>query len=557
MGQGRITRLLGLALLLIAAATLAAGCGAAADSAGAADGPAQHGGTLTVAMEQAPNCLNAWIVCGGMAATSTITSPLFDSLLITEADGTKVPQLATQVPTTENGSVVETKSGGMDVTVHLVREGRWSDGKPITCDDLKFTQDLMMDDRWMVSSRTGYELVKNVECPDPLTAIYHFKERYAPFLSIVGGTPLPKHVLQGKDFNTYFNNEITVSSGPFLFDHWDHSVEVVLKRNPHYWNAGKDEKPWIDRLRYTFVPDTNTLKIQLRTGEVDVAAVQPDTSVREELESFPRGGYQIKPSVFWEQLAFNTSKAPTNDVNVRRAIAFSIDRTQITDTVLRKQVGELNSTVLPAQKDYYTPAWSDVKPDSKRAQAYLEKAGYKREGAYYAKNGKPLTIVFKSTAGNNLRLKVAQLLQQELRQNGIKMEINMEPPTVFFGTSTIQGAYDIALWAWSSNTDPSQRTLFSCDQIPSEANDFQGNNNYRYCNEDVTKWLKAADVEPDVAKRAELTKRVQVQMRKDMPLLPIYQRPDTVAYTDRAKGLANNPFGGLTWNTADWSVTAQ
>ncbi|MBC7461322.1 MAG: hypothetical protein H7287_08160, partial [Thermoleophilia bacterium] len=106
-------------------------------------------------------------------------------------------------------------------------------------------------------------------------------------------------------------------------------------------------------------------------------------------------------------------------------------------------------------------------------------------------------------------------------------------------------------------TDPSQRTLFSCDQIPSEANDFQGNNNYRYCNEDVTKWLKAADVEPDVAKRGALTQRVQVQMRKDMPVLPIYQRPDTVAYTDRAKGLSNNPFGGLTWNTYDWSVTAK
>jgi peptide/nickel transport system substrate-binding protein len=557
VGLRRWTTGLCMALLLIAASAVASACGANADSAGATSGAPLHGGAITIAMEQAPNCLNVWIVCGGMAATSTITSPIFDSLIITNSDGKYVPQLATEVPTTKNGGVVILPGGGMRVTMHLQPTARWSDGVPITCDDMKFTQSTMMDNRWMVTSRTGYELVKSVDCPDPRTIVYVFKERYAPFIGVVGGTPLPKHILAGKDFNTYFNDSIPISSGPFMFKKWDRSVDIELVRNPHYWNAGSEKKPLLDTLRYIFVPDTNTLKIQLRTGEVDIASVQPDTSVREELKSFPRGGYQIKPGVYWEQLAFNTSKAPTNDPNVRKAIAYSIDRKQITDTVLRHQVGELDSTLLPAQADYYTPAWADVIANQKTAEGYLEKSGWKKSGAYYMKNGRPLAIVFKSTAGNNLRLKVAQLLQQELRQNGIKMEIALEPPTVFFGTSTIQGAYDIALWAWSSGADPTQRTLFSCDQIPTTANGFAGNNYYRYCNDDVTKWLKQADVEPDVAKRAALIKQVQNQMRADMPVLPIFQRPETVAYTDRAKGLVNNPMGGLTWNTAEWSVTAK
>lgn len=562
MGQGRATnfggmvRRVAIALLLLAVAALASGCGAAADSA-SADAPRVRGGTVTVGMDQGPQCLNSMIVCGGMSATTVITGPLFDGLLDVDANGAYVPRLATEVPTTENGGVVETPAGGMVVTMHLLREGRWSDGVPITCDDVRFTQQLRMDDRWMIRSRTGYDLVTSVDCPDPLTVVYRFKERYAPFLGIVGGAPLPKHVLAGKNFNTYMNEGIKVSSGPFVFDHWDHSVEIVLKRNPHYWNAGADDHPWLDTIRYVFVADSNTLKIQLRTGEVDVVNVQPDTSVKQELEAFPRGGFQIKAGVYWEQLAFNTSKAPTNDPNVRRAIAFSINRQQITDTVLRKQVGELQSTLLPAQKDYFVPAWADVKADTKVAQKYLEASGWKKTGAYYTKNGKPLTIMFKSTAGNVLRLKVAQLLQQELKASGIRMEIALEPPTVFFGQSTIQGSYDIALWAWSSGIDPSQRTLFSCDQIPTESNDFEGNNYYRYCNEDVTKWLKQADVTPDVTERARLMAKVQEQMRADMPVLPIFQRPDTIAYTDRLRGVVNNPMGGMTWNTAEWGVTAK
>ncbi|MCW2949531.1 MAG: ABC-type transporter, periplasmic subunit, partial [Thermoleophilia bacterium] len=135
MGQKLVTNWLCMALLLIAAAALVSGCGAQAETA-AADAPRQRGGTMTVAMEQAPNCLNVWIVCGGMAATGTITSPLFDSMIMTNAKGEYVPQLATEVPTTENGGVVVLPSGGMKVTMHLKHEARWSDNAPITCDDL-------------------------------------------------------------------------------------------------------------------------------------------------------------------------------------------------------------------------------------------------------------------------------------------------------------------------------------------------------------------------------------------------------------------------------------
>jgi peptide/nickel transport system substrate-binding protein len=115
----------------------------------------------------------------------------------------------------------------------------------------------------------------------------------------------------------------------------------------------------------------------------------------------------------------------------------------------------------------------------------------------------------------------------------------------------------MGLWAWSSGIDPSQETMFPCDQIPSEANDYSGQNNYRYCNEEVSRLIKEGNVTTDLQKRIQITHRIQTLMAADMPLLPLFQRPETLAYTDRSQGLDNNPLGGLVWNAADWAVTAQ
>ncbi len=407
MGPGRTSisaRLAAYALALIALAVVASGCGSSADTAAAEGAPKQHGGSVTIGMDQEPACLNSKIQCGSMAATSMISASLFDGLLMVDGEGNYAPQIATEVPTKENGAVKDTPDGGMTVTMHLKPEARWSDGKPITCDDVAFNWSTTMDERWQIVSRKGWELITDVQCPDAQTAVFVFSERYAPYLGLVGAAPLPKHVLDGKDFNKYFNEVIPVASGPFMLKKWNRAVDVQLKRNPKYWDAGKDDRPFLDEIRYIFVADTNTLKIQLRTGEVDVISPPPDSTLKEELEGFPRGDFQIEPGIYWEQIAFNNAKAPTNDVNVRKAIAYSIDRDQITDVVLKKQVTRLDSTLLPAKKEYYLPAWKDVKYDPDTAAKYLEKAGYTKNGQYYEKGGKPLTVQFKSTAGNNLSL---------------------------------------------------------------------------------------------------------------------------------------------------------
>jgi peptide/nickel transport system substrate-binding protein len=542
--------------LLVGAGALAAGCGSKVTTAeGASDanaGPVKRGGTVTIGEEQEPQCLNMKIACGNMAVADDMYTPMYDPLIGVDDKQQYAPVLATRVPSTANGDVADTPSGGMDVKVSIRPEARWSDLRPITCEDLRFTWKLYMDDRWQIVARTGWELLDDVECVDQRTAIYHFSKPYALFLAMFTLAPLPKHALHGKDFNSYLNERQPVTSGPFLFDHWTRNVEIVLKRNPHYWNAGPDKKPYIDKLRFVFVASTETLKIQLRTGEVDIVNPPPDSTLREELEHTPRIGFQIAPDTTWEHVSYNARKWPTNDVAVRQAISYSIDRQQITDVVLKRQAKVIDSPLLPQQGEYYNPAFAKYKVSNAKARQILEKAGWKRTGTYYSKNGKPLVVTFKSTAANQLRQKVGQLMQQSLKRSGIKAELGFEEPSVFFSQTTLQGNFNMAIWGTTSGLDANLRTLFSCDMIPTKANKYSGSNTDFWCNQHVTDLLKQGEVEPDVAKRQKLYREVQDVLADEAPVLPLFQRPATIAYNEHLHGIHVNPFAGRTWNAKDW-----
>jgi peptide/nickel transport system substrate-binding protein len=542
------------ALICAALSFALTGCGGTTSEAAGEHGPPRHGGNVVVGLEQEPAVLNTKHVQGGMAVTSWVTDPMLDEWIIVGDDNTYHPSLLTEVPTFETGHV-KIVNGKMIVNADIQPAAHWSDGVPITCDDMKGTWKMLTDDDTLDLQRLGWDSIERIDCPTPKHMTLTFEHPYAPYLYHVFNTsPLPAHEFAGKNFNTFWNNRFTVTSGPFTFGYWKRNVEIQLKRDPNYWNKGNDDLPWLDTITYHFIHDTNTLKIQLRTGEVDYIAPPPDTSLPDELKTFPRSKFQIEPGSYWEQIALNNGKAPFNDVNVRRAVLYSIDRNQITDTVLKKQVKPLQSTQLPTVKGYYFPAWKQYTYNPDKVASYLKKAGYSRDGQYWKKNGKTLSVLFKSTAGNALRMKVSQLLQQQLKANGIKMDIQLEDSGVFFSQTTGQGSFDMGLWAWSSNLDPTHTSLFACDQIPTSANNHEGSNFYRYCNEEVSHKLHEADSVVETSVRARLIHETEQMMADDAALLPLYLRPETVAYSKRMQGVNSNPIGGAMWNSEEWSV---
>ncbi|MCW2959715.1 MAG: extracellular solute-binding protein family 5 [Thermoleophilia bacterium] len=548
-------RLLAAALLIVLSMLLLTGCGSTVDGADAAvDDRPRRGGTAWMETAQEPPVLNWYLGSGGMSITDVLTTPLKSTWVVLDDRGAWKPLLATTVPTLANGGVRELPDGGMDISFAIDERATWSDGVAITCADLQFTWKTVMDPRWKIGSRIGWQLVEQVECATPHAVRIVLREHHAPYLvNLLNTAPLPKHALAKADFNTVWNNRITVSSGPFIFAGWERGDRITLERNPRWWRAGPEGKPYIDRLVTRFAPDASTMKLDLRMEDADMIGLSPDTNLPAELDAIPTASFDVRPGAGWENLTFNTGRFPFNDVRVRRAAAYAIDRDALVDVVLRGQVPRLDSTLLPYQVPYYHPTFTSYRRDITQVDRRMAEAGWTRDAQsrWRFGDGRLAKVLLTTTTGNPLRLKTVQLIAAQLTEAGFVTEILMVKPEVFFGAVVSRGEFDLALYAFTQGVDPSQAKLFSCSEI-ARAPDWTGKNNFKYCRRDVDRMLAAADRELDVERRATLTRDLAEVLATDMPALPLYQQPDTLAWNHRLRGVKPNAMGRHYWNIDEW-----
>jgi len=552
----RSSRTLLVALALLALTLLASGCGSAStETAEAAEGAEpQRGGSLTVSLSKEPAIINPWLAQGAMAVTWMLIDGTNDPLVLLDQGGRWQPVLAERVPTVENGDVRTTSGGGMDVHLMIRREASWSDGVPLRCDDVAFTWRTVMDKEHLLSNRLGWDALASVDCPSEREVVLRFDEPYALYMSrILALPPLPRHALEGKDFNTFWNDRITVSSGPFLFDEWQRGVRLVLRRNPRYWNAGPRQRPYLDRIVFRFVKDANTLKMQLRMTEADVAMIPTDTNLVAELKATPDVDFAAPPGAVVEQLVFQNGRPPLNNVDVRKAVAYAVDREMLTEVVLRKQVGPAHSTMVPSTPAYESSPFSRFEPSAAKVKKHLEAAGYRRSGTGpWKKGGKALELEFVAAAGSYpYRTRVAQLLQQQLEGHGIGMSITLIMPEVLYSSVAPQGRFDLGEWSELTGVEPAPALLYTCAAIPRKPQ-WAGKNRFRYCNPKVDALVARADRTADAAARGELIREIDSILADDAVMLPLFFPPDVVAWNQRVGGIVPNAASYHTWNLEDW-----
>jgi peptide/nickel transport system substrate-binding protein len=510
-----------------------AGCGGGAGG-GQAGGAGGGGDTLIIGYYEEPAILNQFIVGGDLAATSDAMTPIQQSPLVILPDLSFAPQLADGMPkiVSESPLTIEYK---------LKKGITWSDGKPLTSADAKFTYGLIMDPKNKIITRTGWEDIETFETPDDLTVRFTFKKDkpYAPWRTLLGGAETqiwPKHIYEGKDFNKVANTSV-VGSGPFKFKEWKKGQSLTLVRNENYWGP----KPALKEIVLRYITDTNTLTASLQSGEVHFINPHPDIGLFQKLNSFSGVTVQSKQGTVWEHIAFNVEKVP--NLKIRQAIAYGLDRKQIVDEILKGQNATvLQSVLVPDQKPYYIPAWADYTYDPDKAKELVQQA--KSEGA-------ATEIAFSTTSGESLREALEQIAQQQLKDIGITITIKNTSADTFFGQWTVQGKYEMGEWAWLANPDPTSTTLFSANQVPPE-----GQNYYFYKNAQVSKLWEESDRTVDENKRVDLIRQAQELMVKDMPLIPVYQWPNIYGFVDNLSGPQVNPsIAGPFWNIEDWKFT--
>lgn len=472
-------------------------------------------------------------------ASGTLISLLFDNLLGVKANGELVPALAKAMP--------QISSDQTEITFTLRDDVKWSDGQPLTADDVKFTYDLMFDPRYKpVNSPRRGDLEAHLESiivKDPRTVVFKTKKPWAPFLTNHAAQRgiLPKHVLgslapaaiNSADFNT----APTVVSGLFKFVRWDKGQQVVLARNETYYRR----PAYLDQYIYKVLPDSVTLVNQLKTGEVDIGTVDPSLwdslATADNVERvnpfgvaiFTFYAYQLDPTKHGGKLF--AEKA------VRQALLYALDRQQMADSVYFKQATPADS-IIPAI------SWAHVTPktiyrfDKAKAEQLLDQAGWtKGSDGIRAKNGVKLQFEMITNAGNKQRESLLQIMQQAWKDIGVAATPRLIQFPQLVSQITNERTFDMFLVGFSFDPDPDESQLWS--SLGAAPGGFNG---FQYRNPEADRLWDQAATTFDRAKRKQLYAQLQEIYAEDVPAPILVFNKGLWAYSKRVQGFAVGPF---------------
>jgi peptide/nickel transport system substrate-binding protein len=375
--------------------------------------------------------------------------------------------------------------------------------------------------------------------------------------SVAGGYyVLPEHVLKGKDFDTAWNTGGIVGSGPFTLKEFKPGVRAVLERDPDWWGA-KDTGggPFLDTIVVNFLDSPAATLTALRQGEAQMASFLPDPELITRAGDVAGMAVQQVPSLFFEHIVINTEAAPMDDPVVRQALAYAIDREQLVNVLLDDSVPVLQSLLRPSQLGY-SPTFDRYVHDPQKAIDLLEGDGWVRgDDGIFVKDGKRLEFDMSTLSGDDLRRNEVRLIADQAKEAGFDIHLRSRTPDQLFGNDLAQGEFTTALLAFGGGVDPSPTALLASDQIPAEENGFSGQNVYRWSDPEVDRLLRSSDREVDEDARVAQLGRIQEILADDVPLIPLYAQPNTVAHIDALQGVKENPTQAeVFWNSGEWSL---
>jgi peptide/nickel transport system substrate-binding protein len=321
-------------------------------------------------------------------------------------------------------------------------------------------------------------------------------------------------------------------NGPYVISEVKLGDHVSFAPNPLFYG----QAPKIQKIIVKLIPNTGTMEANLRSGTIDMIstlglsfdeAVALDKKVKS--EKLP---YEVTftPSVTYEHIDLNLRSPMLKDVKVRKALVLGLNRADLTKALFDGRQEPAIHNLSP-KDPWFTkdPTKVTIYPYSKReAGKLLDEAGWKMgEGGYRFKDGKKLSLVFMTTAGNKVRELVQVYLQSQYKQLGIELVVKNQPARVFFGDTMRKLQFgEMAMFAWVSSPENSPRSVLHSVSIPSEKNGWSGQNFMSWSNKDADTLMDQLDLEFNPAKRVDLVHKITKLYTDDVPVLPLYYRSD-------------------------------
>jgi peptide/nickel transport system substrate-binding protein len=407
-----------------------------------------HGGTINVAWQQEPPCLyGEWVQIG------YLSQQYLEELVASGPNGSVKPMLATSWKV----------SNGGDTYTFQIRKGvKFSNGAPLNAaavvDNFKawFTPNPATYNGY-AESEIG-DFYKSAVATGPFTVQIQLKSPYTYLLSVLSqyalGIQAPQAVAEGASKDC----QDPIGTGPFEVVKWNHGVDVVLKKNPDYWQKGL---PYVDGIDWKFVDDDTTRYASLQSGENDVVYNVPAPDWSAALKSYQVLRYNTGGTPFRFILA--TKWGPFSNVEVRKAFGYAMNRSAAVQAAyLGSRVYEPNGALGASTPDYDASVAGAYSYDPAKANSLLNAAGYTKknaQGIRVNKAGQELTI--KLVYGLNMNVtqddvNFFQIIQQQVKKVGFNVVLVPVPQATFFSSGAgwpgIKKQWDILPWYWVGRT---------------------------------------------------------------------------------------------------------
>lgn len=433
-----------------------------------------------------------------------------------------VPELATVVPTQENGGI---SKDGKSITWHLRKGVKWSDGVPFDGDDVVWTTHAILNTANNEIGRDGWNLITGIDEPDKYTVIFHMSKPYASFLPTfygsAGANPciLPKHLLaKYPDINHVPYNALPVGIGPFRYTAWHRGESVEMEANPYYWRG----QPKLQKITYKIIPSRETLMTLMQTGDVDLWPQIPPQAYIDELKAISKLTTIVQPAAYFSQVSINVSRPLVSDVRVRQAIRYAIDR-QTLVTKIAHGYGILQESLVSPVVPIAPKNIPLVPFDPAKAQQLLDQAGWKPgPDGIRVKDGQRLTLALPYYTGSAAADSTVELIRSQLKAVGIEIQTRKYDPARFFDIYANNGVvnkgdWDLTTFLWQSDPNGDYSNLLECNQIPPN-----GQDDVRFCDKQVDAWFEEFKGTYSVSEHAALLQKIMERVAEQVPMFTLY-----------------------------------
>jgi ABC-type transport system substrate-binding protein len=543
-----------LVVVLVALALALSACGSGTSTtsstggSAAASGTPQKGGQMLVSYMSEPQNLDPAADWEGNGWS--IEHCIFNTLLTyASAPGDKgtvlVPDMATEVPTVENGGIT---NDGKTYTFHLHTGIKFAPpvNREVTSADVKYSIERMLSpDTRPVPPATSFYMsidgapafnageaksVTGIKTPDDSTVVIDLSKPdatilYALTMSFCDVIPKEWVEKQGKQL---VRNPL--GTGPYMLDHWTPSAELVLKRNPNYFDWRGHEDAWVDGIKFTFALNPQTALLKLKAGENDVLGDYIPPSDYVSVMNDPVWSKQAAdaPAIAIDYLFMNVTMKPFDNVKVREAVSYAINRDKIIKLIsgAGSRLDQIYPAGLPGHVDGPDGVFGGY--DAAKAKQLLTEAGFPNgfSTTLYSHNVDPWP-------------KVIQSIQYDLAQIGIKAQVKVMNRSTYWTLISLPGKTPIGLQdLWQDFPDPSDFLVAGFSKSNAVPN---GLNPSYWWSPQVEKQITESFAMTDPQARLDLFDTMQQETMAEWPAVPLYQPNVNSVFSKRTEGWYLHP----------------